>query len=128
MTSPAKEEPIKENPTPEISKKDFKLFIQLLAPFVPHIADELWHLQGEKGSVHVSKWPSYDPKKLVNETVTIAIQVNGKVRTELVISKDMSEEEIKAEALKDHAIVPWIENKEVKRIIYVPGRLVNIVV
>jgi leucyl-tRNA synthetase len=114
--------------TESINAKDFKIFLQILAPFVPHIADELWHTFGEKKSIHVSGWPKFDPKKLVEDRVTIGISINGKQRSELVITPDMSEDEIKAEALKDSKIIPYIEGKEIKRVIYVPKRIVNIVV
>ncbi len=111
-----------------VSVKDFKMFLQILAPFASHITEELWYVLGEKRSIHVSGWPKYNPKKLVSDTVKIVVQVNGKNRAELMISREMSEEDVKALALKDKAIIPWIETKEVRRVIYVPGRLVNIVV
>jgi leucyl-tRNA synthetase len=111
-----------------VNVKDFKLFLQILAPFIPYVADKMWRELGEKKSIHLSKWPKFDPKKFANETIKIVVQVNGKIRTELVIQKEMDQEAVKAMALKDTAIIPWIEGKEVKRIIYVPGRLVNIVV
>jgi hypothetical protein len=111
-----------------VNVKDFKSFLQILAPFIPYVADQMWRELGEKKSIHLSKWPKFDPKKFANETVKIVVQVNGKIRTELVIQKEMDQEAVKAMALKDAAIIPWIEGKEVKRIIYVPGRLVNIVV
>ena len=111
-----------------ISIADFKKFLQVLAPFAPHIAEELWFATGEKKSIHLSKWPHHDPKKIVDAEITIAVSINGKVRAELKISRDMPEAEIKAEALKDHAIIPWVGGKQVKKVIYVPGRLVNIVI
>jgi leucyl-tRNA synthetase len=110
-----------------VSTEDFKTFLRLLAPFAPHITEELWHELGETESIHLASWPTYDPAKLVDETITIAIQVNGKLRAEISVSKDLSEEEIKVLALKNGAIIGWIEKGEVKRIIYVPGRLINIV-
>lgn len=113
---------------PEISVVDFKLFLQILAPFAPHITDELWYELGEKKSIHTSVWPKWDKKMIIDTTIKIALQVNGKVRAELMISINMSEEEIKAEALKDKAIIPWIDGKEIKKVIYVVGRLVNIVI
>ncbi len=111
-----------------VSKEDFKIFLQILAPFAPHISEELWSMMGESKSIHKSTWPKYDPKKLVSDTIKIVVQVNGKVRAELNVGIDIGEEEVKAMALKDKAILPWIEGKEVKRVIYVKGRLVNIVV
>jgi leucyl-tRNA synthetase len=112
----------------EISQKDFKLFLQILSPFAPHIADELWHGLGEKKSIHVSKWPTWDKKKLVDDLITIVIQVNGKVRSEMKILAGLGEESIKKTAVEDTAIQSWVSGKEIKRVIYVPGRLVNIVV
>ena len=112
----------------EVGKKDFKMFLQILAPFAPHITEELWQNLGEKNSVHLSSWPKWNKKKIIDEMIKIAIQVNGKVRTELMISKDMTEKSIKNMALIDKNIITWIENKEVKRIIYIPNRVINIVV
>lgn len=111
-----------------ISEKDFMMFLQILAPFASHVTEELWRGLGNKKSIHLSGWPKFDPKKLVSDTVKIVVQINGKIRTELVISKKMGNEDVKALALEDAAIIPWLEGKEVKRVIYVPGRLVNIVV
>lgn len=111
-----------------ISEKDFKMFLQILAPFAPHITEEIWHNLGEKKSIHISSWPKWDEKKIIDDEVKIAIQVNGKVRSEIIISLDMTEEKIKEIAVKDKNIAIWIESKEIKRIIYVQGRVVNIVV
>ena len=110
-----------------ISKKDYKLFLQILAPFAPHITEEIWTKIGEKKSIHISKWPKWDKKKVVDSLIKIVVQVNGKVRSEIMIGADMDEESVKSMALKDKGVIPWIEGKEVKRVIYVKGRLVNIV-
>ena len=120
---------INEASKPEsvITVSDFKKFLQILAPFAPHVADELWRELGEKKSIHVSSWPKYDPTKILEERIKIGIQVNGKIRGELVITDGMAEEEIKAEALKDAAIIPWIEDKNIIKVIYVQNKLVNIV-
>jgi leucyl-tRNA synthetase len=111
-----------------ISEKDFKMFLQILAPFAPHITEEIWSKLGEKRSIHKSSWPKWNEKKIVDELITIAIQVNGKVRGEVSIPKDMTEEQVKNLALRDKSIIPWIENKDIKRFIYVKGRIINIVV
>lgn len=128
-----------------ISEKDFKMFLQILAPFAPHIAEEIWQqliikneeliITNQKAKtkkqytgIHLSTWPKWDKKKIVDETIKIAVQVNGKVRTEIIIENDLKEEDVKDRALKDKNLIPWIEGKEVKRIIYVKGRIVNIVV
>ncbi|MFA5773357.1 MAG: class I tRNA ligase family protein [Candidatus Paceibacterota bacterium] len=111
-----------------VTKKDFKMFLQILSPFAPHITEELWYLLGEKKSINKSKWPKWDKKKIIEEEIKIAIQVNGKVRAEIMISKDITEEEIKNIALKNKSIIAWTENKEIKRVIYVTGKVINIVV
>ncbi len=112
----------------DISREDFKKFLKILSPFAPHIAEELWYELGEKKSIHLSEWPKWDKKLVIDENRKIAIQVNGKVRAELIISVDMDEEEIKAEAMKDNTVITWIEGKDIKKVIYVKDRLVNIVV
>jgi len=126
----------------EISKKDFKIFLQMLSPFAPHITEELWEqlrINNEElkiknknkklnTSIHLSSWPKWDKNKIIEEEIKIAVQVNGKVRAEIMVPKDISEDEIRALVLQEKSIIPWIENKEIKRFIYVPGRIINIVV
>lgn len=111
-----------------INEKDFKMFLQILAPFAPHIAEEIWQKLGEKKSIHKSPWPKWDKNKIVDDIITIGVQINGKVRTEISISKEMEENEVKTLVLKDKKVLEWIGESEVKRIIYVKGRIVNIVV
>lgn len=113
---------------PEISIDDFKLFLQILAPFAPHITDELWHECKGSKSIHQSAWPKWNANKIIDDTVTIAVQVNGKVRAELMIQSDMAQKDIELLALGDKAIIPWTEGKSIKRVIYVKNRLINIVV
>lgn len=110
-----------------ISKEDKALFVKVLAPFAPHIAEELWHLLGETSFVSTETWPTYDPKKLVSDTMTIAIQVNGKLRANIEMNSDASEEEIRAMALADENVKRWVTS-EPKKVIYVKGKLVSIVV
>ena len=111
-----------------ISQSDFKIFLQLLAPFAPHISDELWFKIGQKKSIHLSVWPLYDTDKLETNTVEIIIQVNNKNRDSLTIRKDTPEEEIKKQVLSRLLVKKWTDNKSVKKIIYVKNRLINIVV
>lgn len=111
-----------------ISIKDFKMFLQILAPFAPHITEEIWSKLGEKKSIHKSSWPKWDKMKVIDDEVKIIIQVNGKVRGEIVVGVETSEEEVKKIALCNLSILPWVLNVEVKRIVYVKGRIVNIVV
>jgi leucyl-tRNA synthetase len=112
----------------ELSTSDYKKFLQILAPFAPHIADELWISLGEKKSINISEWPKYDEALTKDDEVKIAVQVNGKVRAEIVINVSESEEIIKEKALKDEDVLKFISGKEIKKIIYVKTRLVNIVV
>lgn len=111
----------------DVAKKDFEMFLQVLSPFAPHITEELWSMFGNKKSIHISFWPKWDKKKILEERVKIAIQVNGKVRSEIIIEKEMTEEDIRSIVLLDKDIIPWISGKDIKKIIYVPGRIVNIV-
>ncbi len=111
-----------------IGIKDFKMFLQILAPFAPHITEELWQKLGEKKSIHKSSWPKWDKKKVVDENITIGVQINGKVRTEITIPVDINEEDIKTLVLKDKKVSEWIGEKPIRRVIYIKGRIINIVV
>lgn len=102
--------------------------VKLLAPFAPHITEELWQALGQEGSVHVSEWPTWEEALLVEDTVTIAIQVNGKVRAEAVVQKDADKAALETAALDHERIKELLSGSEPKRIIVVPGRLVNIVI
>ena len=114
--------------TKNLSVNDFKKLLQILAPFAPHVTEEMWQDAGEKKSIHKSPWPKFDSKKIVDEEVKIIIQVNGKVRAEILIPKDTDEAEVKKQALNNETIISWTKEKEVKRVIYVKDRLINIVV
>ncbi|MFZ2979351.1 MAG: class I tRNA ligase family protein, partial [Candidatus Magasanikiibacteriota bacterium] len=111
-----------------ISKFDFERFIKLLSLFAPHIADEIWERLGNKGSVSQQTWPEYDPALIIDDVITVVAQVNGKVRDEFQVPVDISEEEIKTMALASDKVQKWLEGKEPKKVIYVKGRLVSIVV
>ncbi len=114
-----------------ISRDDFNDFVKILSPFAPFIAEELYEYLQNKGFVIESSWPSYDPDKIIDENITIAVQVNGKVRAQIEVRADASEEEIKSAALADENVNKWIHrisDGEVKRFIYIAGRVANIVV
>ncbi|MEW6102116.1 MAG: leucine--tRNA ligase [Candidatus Omnitrophota bacterium] len=102
--------------------------IIMLSPFAPHFSEELWERMGNKERIYKTKWPEYDPKMLIEETVTIIIQVNGKVRSKIDIPSDMAEDKLKELALADEKLRPWIQGKPVKNLIVVPRKLVNIVI
>ncbi len=113
-----------------ISKEEYETLLKLLAPFAPHIAEELWHLLGNgvSQSIHQAPWPQYDETKLVSETVTIVVQVNGRVRGQFNALNSVSKTEAISTAEKLPEIKKWIGDKTVEKMIYVPGKLVNIVV
>jgi leucyl-tRNA synthetase len=103
-------------------------FLKLLAPFAPHVAEELWQKLGHKTSIHVSEWPSYDETKLVADTFELVVQVNGKVRDRMTVPSDISEKDATEAALASPKIKVALDGKEPKKVIYVMGRLVSIVI
>jgi leucyl-tRNA synthetase len=111
-----------------ISKTDYGNFLQILAPFAPHMTEELWRELGEKESIHVSEWPAYDESLIKDEKIKIMIQINGKIRDEIFIDNGAGEEEVKKQALAQSKVVEKLAGVEPKNIIYVAGRLVNIVI
>ncbi|MEW5922129.1 MAG: leucine--tRNA ligase [Bacillota bacterium] len=102
--------------------------VMIMAPFAPHISEELWRDCGRHSSVHQQAWPAYDPRFLQVEEVEVVIQVNGKVRGRIRVPASTAEEELLEEARGHEKIQPFLAGKEVKKIIAVPGKLVNIVV
>ncbi|MGF7400511.1 leucine--tRNA ligase [Thermoanaerobacterium thermosaccharolyticum] len=119
----------------EVENKNMKLYeetiadlIRVLAPFAPHFSEEMWERMGYSYSVFNQKWPEYDEKALVKDTIEIAIQVNGKVRGRLEIPSGATEKEIQDKALVVESIKQFIEGKEIKKVVVVKNRLVNIVV
>ncbi|MFZ3011901.1 MAG: class I tRNA ligase family protein [Minisyncoccia bacterium] len=110
-----------------ILKNEYKILLQILSPFAPHMAEELWSILGEKKSIHLSNWPKADESMAEDKDIKIAVQINGKVRTEIVIKIDEDDEEIKERALVDEIVLRYIKGESVKKIIYVKNRLINIV-
>lgn len=103
-------------------------FAQLLAPFAPHVAEELWQQLGQSGSVHQSEWPKADEIYLVSDTMTIVVQVNGKVRSQIEVASDADETAVLAAARADAKVTANLQGQEPKKSIYVPKRLVNLVI
>ena len=103
-----------------------EVLVKLLSPICPHWSEELWHtVLGHEGSVHVEPWPEFDPEKAKADEVELAVQVNGKVKAKITVAADAAEEDVKAQALE--AVSQAIEGKDVKKVVVVKGRLVNIV-
>lgn len=111
-----------------LSRNDWKIFLQLLAPFAPYVTEELWEEIGEKKSIHRSRWPAYKATYLESESVTIVIQINGKVRDSIEIQKDLSEGDVQEMALKRDKIREYLGDQIPRKIIFVPNRLINIVI
>ncbi len=101
--------------------------LQILAPFAPHITEELWHELGHGDTIHRDHWPKWDESLLVADTMTIIVQVNGKLRAKLELAKDTPAEEVEAAALVDEKVVQFLGDKKPAKVIYIPGRLVNLV-
>jgi leucyl-tRNA synthetase len=110
-----------------VSRTDYESMIQLLSPFAPHLAEELWLLVGNTESVHLTSWPSYDEKYLVQTSFTLGVQVNGKVRGTIEISADATADEVQKLALENPQIARWVEDKQVTKFIYIPQKIVNII-
>jgi leucyl-tRNA synthetase len=111
-----------------VSRGEFKTLLILLNPVAPHMTEELWQLIGEQGRIYQQSWPSYDEQKTIEDTVEIAVQINGKVKANLNITLEEKQEEVQAKALELAAIQAAINGKTVVKVIYVPGRILNIVV
>ncbi|HEY4602243.1 MAG TPA: leucine--tRNA ligase [Cerasibacillus sp.] len=111
----------------EISKAYVEGFIKLISPITPHLAEEIWDKLGYKESIAYAQWPTYNEAKLVDNEVEVVLQVMGKVRAKIHVSKDISKEELEKIALENETIKDWIEGKTVRKVIVVPGKLVNIV-
>jgi leucyl-tRNA synthetase len=101
---------------------------QLLAPFAPHITEEIWQLLGHEESVHISRWPEWDEELVKEDLITLAVQINGKVRAEILVSADVSEDDAINEAKNHEKVAEHIKGKDIKKTIYVPGRLVSLVI
>ena len=111
----------------EIYKPYIEGFVKMLAPIAPHIGEELWSKLGHNETITYQPWPTFDESLLVDDEVEIVVQVNGKVRAKLNIPKDLLKEEMQDLALANDNVKMSIEGKEIKKIIAVPQKLVNIV-
>ncbi len=111
-----------------IYAEGIRTLVVLLAPFAPHIADELWHLLGESNSVHTQIWPSFDPAALVADEITLVIQIMGKTRGSIQVPAQADKAALEKYARESEIAQRYIEGKEIKKVIVVPGKLVNFVV
>ena len=112
---------------PEVPRDAARTFVTLLAPFAPHLAEHLWASLGGEGSVHRQAWPTFDPALLQEEQVEVVVQVAGRRRGSVTLHPEADEAEALAEALKISAVTTALGGKEPKRVVYVPGRILNLV-
>jgi leucyl-tRNA synthetase len=110
------------------NKMEIKVLLTLLSPFAPHIAEELWELQGFKGYASEQPWPVYDESKTIDESITIAVQVMGKLRGTINIPADSTDEFVVQTAVSDEKIAKYIESKEIMRTIVIKNKLINLII
>jgi leucyl-tRNA synthetase len=105
------------------------IYLRMMAPVTPHIAEELWvEMLGKPYSIHTQSWPEVDIEATKVDTIVLPVQVNGKLRDRVEVPVDVSEEDAKTAALASEGAQRFVEGKEIRKVIYIPGRLVNIVV
>ena len=115
--------------TGKVTREELRIFAILLNPFAPHVTEELWEVCGlGKGIIAEAKWPEYDESKCVDDTIEIAVQVNGKIRAKLNVSADASQDEVLAAAKAEPKVAESVSGMNIVKEIYIKGRLVNIVV
>ena len=110
-----------------VLKEALSTLLRLLAPFAPHLAEELWHQLGGTCSVHRAGWPELDPSALVKDSVDLVIQIKGKVRGTIQVPAAADKEQLEALALASEVAAKWLEGQPPRRVIVVPGKLVNLV-
>ena len=113
---------------PAIPRAWFEMFVKILSPFAPHLAEEIWQRLGHTTSITYEPWPAHDEAKLARDVMLIAVQVAGKLRGQIEVAPDADEATILTAAKADEKVKPFLEGKAIKREIYVKGRLVNLVV
>lgn len=113
---------------PGVLREALETVVKLLNPFVPHACEELWEILGHNESIETGSWPQWDESALVSAEITLVVQVNGKVRSKLSVAVDADKDAIEAAALAEQNVQRFVEGKQVRKVIVVPGRLINIVV
>jgi leucyl-tRNA synthetase len=111
-----------------VLRESLEVLAITLSPFAPHISEEMWEMLGNEKGISKASWPAWDESALEQDEILIVVQVNGKVRSRIHVPGDSSEEHIEQAAMEDERIQNYISGKEVKRVVVVPRKLVNIVV
>jgi len=111
-----------------LCEESYRIFLTLLAPFAPHLTEELWHMTGEKNSIHTQTYPFYDAELTADELVTIGVQINGKVRGSITVVPNATEDAARAAAEADVVLAARMAEGKIQKVIYVPGRILNIII
>ena len=125
LLTPAQEGPLAQR---ELWRQSVDTLILLVAPIAPHLAEELWQVRGRGGSVHQQEWPRYDESALAEETITLVVQVNGRVRGNVEVERGAEQDQVEKLASSNERVASFLEGKEVVKVILVPDRLINFVV
>ncbi len=112
----------------KIAASDYALFVKILSPFAPHLCEEIWNQLGNSGSIALEVWPEYNEALTKEQEITLAVQINGKLRDAISVDAEITEAAAKEIVLASPAVQKWLEGKEPKKIIYVKGKLISIVV
>ena len=112
----------------KVARESIETILLLLSPIVPHICNRLWHEIGNENAIIYERWPTSQEDLIVDDVIEVVIQVNGKLRSRVVVSADKNKEELEEIALSDSKIVSFIDGKEIKKVIVVPKKLINIVI
>ena len=110
-----------------LTRENWETFLILLSPFAPHIAEELWSRLGHEDLVCTRPWPTFDPEQAKEETIEIPVQINGKIRARLTVDAAIESADLEQLALADEKVKTWTDGKTIRKVVVVPGRLVNIV-
>ena len=110
-----------------LSKESYLAFLRMLAPFAPHLTEEIWHEEGNETSIHTAEFPSYDAELAKDDTVTIGVQINGKHRGEITVAPDATQAEVEVAALENELLANRLSGETYTKVIYVPGRILNFI-
>jgi leucyl-tRNA synthetase len=112
----------------KVLTQSYKILILLLAPFTPHLCEEIWEKLGEKTVISISPWPKYNENYLISDTLEIPVQINGKMRGVVSVTPDITEEALKEAIISDDKFKAHLENKQIVKFIYVAKKIANIIV
>lgn len=112
----------------EVSRETIENILKLFYPFAPHMCEELWSILGKENYIHEEKWPEYDESLIIKDVMELVVQINGKIRDKIEVSTNLSNEDLKKIALNSEKVQKWINEKEIKKIIFIPPKLISIVI